>query len=642
MAGTAGYSAWSLYASGQRLLESADLLLRLEEVASDAPGMQNSARGYLITGKPQFLAAYEQGRETLKRDAAALTPLIARQAQLQRGWSEASREIELLIAELDLGVSLRSEVEEAAAEAHVASGRGQALLEQVQGRLASLKQDLGMARKSQLAEARQTGFVTASILVGGLAANFLFVVIALVTGRQYLQARSQAEQAELQARQYADNIVDTVREALLILTTDLRVHRSNRSFHLAFGGSAEEIQGKRLDELAGGAWSVPDLLSRLKTVVPAQTELQDYELIIGPPGPSQRLLLLNARKLYRPGNHTELLLLAIEDVTARRQAEEERDRFFTLSIDLLCIAGSDGYMKRVSPAVEGILGWTPEEFMARPFLDFVHPDDQAATLVEVERMVKAGEKVLNFENRYQHRNGGWRVLSWRATPHQDGMMYANARDVTDRRRAEEEILRLNEQLSQRAALLEASNSELEAFSYSVSHDLRAPLRHVEGFAQLLRKHAGPALDATGTRYVETIISSARKLGVLIDDLLQFSRLGREEMRVGRIDMRALVEDVKREGTAGGLPGGCMTCPQPAGMRRCCAKSGGTCSAMRSSTRDSGIWRRSRWGTRGTIPAAWSSRCGTMEPASTCSTPPSFLACSSACMPSGTSRAPAWA
>ena len=128
------------------------------------------------------------------------------------------------------------------------------------------------------------------------------------------------------------------------------------------------------------------------------------------------------------------------DFFKRQQAEDERDRFFTLSLDLLCIAGSDGHFKRVSPAITEILGWSVEEFLARPFIEFVHPDDHAATLREVEKQLGEGKKVFNFENRYRHKDGSWRILSWKSVPYQGGLMYATARDVTELRLAEEVFL----------------------------------------------------------------------------------------------------------------------------------------------------------------------------------------------------------
>jgi signal transduction histidine kinase len=112
-----------------------------------------------------------------------------------------------------------------------------------------------------------------------------------------------------------------------------------------------------------------------------------------------------------------------------------------------------------------------------------------------------------------------------------------------------ELNAVNEQLEKRVAELNALSQELEAFSYSVSHDLRAPLRHITGFASMLDKSAGPALDENGRRYLATISDAAKRMGRLIDDLLVFSRMGRTEMVRGRVDLGALVEDVRREVSA---------------------------------------------------------------------------------------------
>lgn len=244
-----------------------------------------------------------------------------------------------------------------------------------------------------------------------------------------------------------------------------------------------------------------------------------------------------------------LLAASWRFLRARQQAQRELDRFFNTTRDMVFIAGFDGYFKRVNPAAEETLGYTSEELTSRPFIEFVHPDDRDRTRAETKHLVRGGETIL-FENRYRTKDGQVKWLSWSARPVAwRQTIFASARDLTEQKKAAERIQKLSEGLKKRAEQLEAANRELEAFSYSVSHDLRAPLRHIHGFIELLQASPTIQADASSRRHMEIITKAAREMGLLIDDLLAFSRTGRVEMHPVKIDMREMLGQVIREASS---------------------------------------------------------------------------------------------
>jgi PAS domain S-box-containing protein len=248
---------------------------------------------------------------------------------------------------------------------------------------------------------------------------------------------------------------------------------------------------------------------------------------------------LEERVRQRTATLEETSAILAQRVRELKDSREELDHFFSLTPDMLCIADIDGRFTRVNAAWHDALGWTSEDLTTAPYASFVHPDDVEATTTETAKLAR-GESTLTFENRYRCKDGSFRWLSWRAAPALSrGLIYAAARDVTEQKR-------IARDLEERAAELVAVNRELEAFSYSVSHDLRAPLRHVGGFAALLRESASASLNAEGHRLLGTIISAATRMGQLIDDLLAFSRVGRTPLERVEVSLSPLIREVQQE------------------------------------------------------------------------------------------------
>jgi putative two-component system response regulator len=145
-------------------------------------------------------------------------------------------------------------------------------------------------------------------------------------------------------------------------------------------------------------------------------------------------------------------VVAARSRSKRLESERLLERQQELSLDLICTASFDGYFVQLNPAWTRVLGFELEELMTRPFVDFIHPDDLDVTLAEVEKQAATGQLVFNFQNRYRHADGSYRWLEWTSRPdYQSKLMFAVARDITERKQAEEIVVRHQEMLEQMVA-----------------------------------------------------------------------------------------------------------------------------------------------------------------------------------------------
>lgn len=276
---------------------------------------------------------------------------------------------------------------------------------------------------------------------------------------QEIQERQRKEAALSESEERFRLLVERVKDyAIFMLDPSGRI--------VSWNSGAERIKGYRADEIIGQSFSrfYPDeeigrgRPQRLLEIAAAEGQVEDEGWRIRKDG-SRFWADSVITALRDEAGNLRGFTKVTRDITDRKRAEEERDRFFNLSMDMLSVSGTDAYFKRLNPAFETVLGYTNAELLAQPFLDFVHPDDRAATLAEVAKLAE-GNLTLDFENRYRCKDGSYRWLAWKAFPIvEENLIYAIARDVTERKQAEAERLQLLAQEQQARAEAEAARNQ---------------------------------------------------------------------------------------------------------------------------------------------------------------------------------------
>ncbi len=280
----------------------------------------------------------------------------------------------------------------------------------------------------------------------------------------------------------------------------------------------------------------PRVLEQLKT----EGICAPYEKVLQHADGRRIPTLMAAAMLEEPYDQAEESIGIFLDLTSLKQVTEDRDRFFNLSPDIFSIANAEGYFTYASRAWEKILGFTPAEITAQPYLDFVHPDDIESAL-EVAQQLSQGHSLIEYENRYRHKDGSYRWISWNViATQQNTQFYCVGRDVSEQklRESEREQLLNQEQAAREAA--ERANRIKDEFLAVVSHELRSPLNPILGWSQLLKRGT---LTPEKTAYaLETIERNAQLQVQLIGDLLDISRILRGKLSLEKksVDLEAVI------------------------------------------------------------------------------------------------------
>jgi PAS domain S-box-containing protein len=406
--------------------------------------------------------------------------------------------------------------------------------------------------------------VTSRDEVGVLATAFNSMTTQLRQSLEKLEQEvvevRQAEESLRRANATLQALIDYSPLAIIMLDLNSHILLWNIAAEKIYGWTAQEAVGKFIPFVS------EDKLEELRTVFQRVNNgevLTNLELQRRRKDGSEILISVSIAPLRDSAGKVYAQMSIATDITERKKAEqalresEERLRQITSSLrEVIWLRDNQTrQVLYVNPAFELLTGQTCENFYENPDIMFnaIHPDDREEVKEALDQRIKGVP--YEKEHRVVHLDGSTRWVSSRSFPVRNdaGEIYrwvSTMEDITLRKQAEEEILRLNTELEQRVvertAQLQAANKELEAFSYSVSHDLRAPLRSINGFSHAILEDYAECLDDEGKGYLQNVLSGSLRMERLIDDMLRLSRITRSELYYTTVDLSALARDIAAE------------------------------------------------------------------------------------------------
>lgn len=350
--------------------------------------------------------------------------------------------------------------------------------------------------------------------------------------------RKLAEERLQDALAYSESIIDTVREPLVVLDDELRVCRTNRAFNQKFKIPPEEIYNCPLHEFGNGQWNIPRLRTLLQEVISHDTTMENFEAEHNFGDHGNKVLVLNARRLVREANSTTFILLAIEDITERRRAEQEHlraseglrrrewrtRRLLESNVIGILVADLRGPIVEMNDAMLDLVGYTREELQNGDLRwDRMTPPEWMHASLTATSELRSKGVCTPFEKEYIRKDGSRvPILAGAALlPDEPDLCISYVLDLSAQKKVEAERERLLQDLKR-------SNEELSQFAHVASHDLKAPLQTVTNFAQLLQRRYKRKLDSQAEEYIRIIVEGGKRMSRLVADLLQFAELSTDD------------------------------------------------------------------------------------------------------------------
>ncbi|MDD5297066.1 MAG: PAS domain S-box protein [Rhodocyclaceae bacterium] len=360
-----------------------------------------------------------------------------------------------------------------------------------------------------------------------------------------ITAQKQAEEYLRRTSLYARSLIEASLDPLVTISPEGKITDVNQATEVVTGRSRTDLVGSDFSDY----FTDPDNARIGYQQVFSEGKVTDYPLAIRHTSGKITNVLYNATVYRDAAGDVAGVFAAARDITevqrataALREKTEELDSYFNSALDLFCIADDQGYFRKLNPAWEETLGYGISELEGHLFLDWLHPDDIASTL-EIVKNLFDQKPAIGFINRYRHKDGAYRWIEWRARS-KGHLIFAAARDITERIRAEEKIRMLNtgleQKVNERTAQLKAANEELiqardaaeaasrakSTFLANMSHELRTPMNAIMGMTDLaLRRAEDPKLRDQ----LAKVTQASQHLLHVINDILDISKIEAEHL-----------------------------------------------------------------------------------------------------------------
>jgi len=342
-----------------------------------------------------------------------------------------------------------------------------------------------------------------------------------VTGGAHSAFPSREAKAESRReRDVAENLLDAIPDVIGLQDRHHRVLRYNAAGYRFLQIGPEDLGNRKCYELIGRDKPCDVCATTQAIATGRPVQLQKYVPEFN------AWLEARAYPILDDTGRVSMVIEHLRDITDHRRSEQEREQLFSMSLDLFCVAGFDGYFKQLNPAWTTALGWSLEELLARPWIELVHPEDRAATAEAGERL-SSGATVIAFENRYLCRDGSYRLLSWNSfalTP--ERIIYAVVRDLTETRRMQERLQHIEKM------------DAIGQLAGGIAHDFNNQLVGILGYSEMLSRNL---TDPKLRRFAEGISAAAHRSADLTQSLLAFARKGK--MRMEPLDAHALLREL---------------------------------------------------------------------------------------------------